>query len=40
MDDDKPPAWKFWHPLPFWHVIVVLLITNVVAALLIVGLRE
>jgi hypothetical protein len=40
VTDQPTPSWKFWHPLPFWHVIVVLLVLNVGLQLLGVGLRE
>ena len=23
MSEPAPPAWKFWHPLPFWWVLVI-----------------
>ncbi|MEZ4223646.1 MAG: hypothetical protein R3B13_22040 [Polyangiaceae bacterium] len=34
------PAWKFWHPLPFWHVLVIFFIAQIVAAMPVVFVRE
>ncbi len=34
------PAWKFWHPLPFWHVLVIFFIAQIVAAIPVVFVRE
>jgi hypothetical protein len=34
------PAWKFWHPLPFWHVILIFVATNVLCFAIVVALRE
>jgi hypothetical protein len=35
-----PPAWKFWHPLPFWHALVIFFVAQFVVALPVVFLRE
>jgi hypothetical protein len=34
------PQWKFWHPLPIWHVVVIFLIAQFVVAIPVVLLRE
>lgn len=34
------PAWKFWHPLPFWQVIVIYLLVNLAFGLAAGGLGE
>jgi hypothetical protein len=34
------PAWKIWHPLSFWKVLGMFTITNLVAVVLVVALRE
>lgn len=34
------PAWKFWHPLPFWQVIVIALVMQFVCIFPIVALQE
>ncbi|HMR08681.1 MAG TPA: hypothetical protein PKA88_23035, partial [Polyangiaceae bacterium] len=34
------PAWKFWHPLPLWHVFVILFIAQFVVAAPVVFIRE
>ncbi len=40
MTEQPVPAWRFWHPLRFWKVIVILLVFNVAFQLLGVGFRE
>ena len=41
MTDPSPtPAWKFWHPLPFWRAIAAFLIGSLLAAFVVVALRE
>ena len=40
MADQPTPTWKFWHPLAFWQVILLLLVFNVGFQLIGVGLRE
>lgn len=37
---DPAPNWKFWHPLPFWHVLVIFFIAQLVATIFVVALRE
>lgn len=34
------PAWKFWHPLPFWHVIAIGFVTQIIATIPVIALRE
>ena len=34
------PAWKFWHPLPFWQVIVIAFVTQLASIFPAVALRE
>lgn len=34
------PPWKFWHPLPFWKVLVVFLLANLVVTFVWVLLRH
>jgi len=34
------PAWKFWHPLPFWQVLVVAFALEIVCTIPVVALRE
>ena len=34
------PAWKIWHPLPLWKVFAVLFVAQIIAAFVVVGLRE
>lgn len=29
------PRWKIWHPLPFWQVIVILLVTNLIFGVIV-----
>jgi hypothetical protein len=29
------PTWKFWHPVPFWQVVVVLLAAQIAAGLMV-----
>lgn len=31
---------KFWHPVPFWQVLLLFLVGQIAAHLLVVGLRE
>ncbi len=40
MSDPAPPSWKFYHPLPLWQVIVILLVFSIGFQLLGVALRE
>ncbi len=40
MSERPVASWKFWHPLPFWQMIVFLLVLNVLFQLLGVALRE
>ena len=40
MTDRPVASWKIWHPLPFWQLIVILLVFTVGFQLLGVGLRE
>lgn len=28
------PAWKFWHPMPFWQVLLIYAATNIALSLL------
>ena len=34
------PAWKFWHPLPFWQVLLVALACQLVCTIPVVALQE
>ena len=34
------PSWKFWHPVPFWQVLVLWVVAVVVGNLFVVFLRE
>jgi len=34
------PAWKFWHPLPFWQAVVIAFVAQLLGILPIVALRE
>lgn len=34
------PSWKFWHPIPFWQVLVVFLIAQLIPTFALVALRE
>jgi hypothetical protein len=34
------PAWKFWHPLPLWHVLVIFFVAQFAAGIFLVLLRE
>jgi hypothetical protein len=34
------PAWKFWHPMPWWQVLLVLLAAQIVTTIPSVALRE
>lgn len=34
------PAWKFWHPLPFWQVIAIAFVAQLACIIPIVALRE
>lgn len=38
--DAQVQPWKFWHPLAFWKVMVVMLVAQIVATIPIVALRE
>ncbi len=40
MNQEPAPGWKFWHPLPFWQVIVIFLVFTIACQLLGVFLRE
>jgi len=40
MPERPVASWKFWQPFPFWQMIVILLVLNVVFQLLGVALRE
>lgn len=40
MSNEPVPPWKFWHPLPFWHVIVIFALTNIAMTFVVVALRE
>jgi hypothetical protein len=37
---DSVPTWKFWHPVPFWQVVVMALVAQLVGTAFIVTLRE
>lgn len=32
------PAWKFWHPMPFWQVLVIYAVVTIVLSMLAGGL--
>lgn len=34
------PPWKFWHPLPFWKVVVTFVLANLVVTFVWVLLRH
>jgi hypothetical protein len=34
------PAWKFWHPLPFWQALVIAAVMQIVFELAIVALDK
>lgn len=34
------PAWKFWHPLPFWQVVVIAFAMQLVCIIPLVALQE
>ena len=34
------PSWKFWHPLPFWRVLLIFAGAQILVALVFVLLRE
>ena len=40
MPAETVPAWKFWHPLPFWQVIAIGFVAQLVCTLPVVFLRE
>lgn len=40
MTDAKTSGWQFWQPLSFWKVLGVFFITNIIAAVFVVSLRE
>lgn len=39
MTEPAPP-WKFWHPLPFWHAVLIAFVAQIVCMLPVVALRE
>lgn len=40
MPQETVPAWKFWHPLPFWQVLVIGFVAQLVCTIPVVLLRE
>ncbi|MFT3709984.1 MAG: hypothetical protein QM817_20320 [Archangium sp.] len=40
MTTAQVPAWKFWHPLPFWQVLVIFLLVSLAFGLIAGGLGE
>jgi len=34
------PAWKFWHPLPFWQVIVIAFVMQLVCIFPLIALQQ
>ena len=34
------PPWKFWHPLPFWQVIVIAFVMQIVCIIPLVALNQ
>ena len=39
-DGTPVPAWKFWHPLAFWKVLVAFTVANLGVTFVWVALRE
>ena len=37
---DVFPAWKFWHPLPFWQVIVIAFVMQLVCIFPLIALQQ
>ena len=35
---EAPPNWKFWHPLPFWKVVLIFAVMNVAVTFAFVAL--
>ncbi len=40
MADSPVPAWKFWHPLPFWQVLLIALACQLAVIIPIVALEQ
>jgi len=40
MADSPVPPWKFWHPLPFWQVLLIALAAQLVCTIPVVALQE
>ncbi|MDQ3036413.1 MAG: hypothetical protein M3Y87_28705 [Myxococcota bacterium] len=40
MSSPAPPAWKWWHPVRFWQVVLIFLVAQLIPTLLFVALRE
>jgi hypothetical protein len=34
------PPWKFWHPLPFWQVVVIAFVAQIVCIIPLVALNQ
>ena len=37
---ESPPAWKFWHPVSIWMVLLIFFLCNIVCTIIVVALRE
>ncbi len=40
MASEQQQAWKFWHPLSFWKVVLIFVLTNLAVTVVWVVLRE
>ncbi|MBL8950156.1 MAG: hypothetical protein JNK82_05230 [Myxococcaceae bacterium] len=40
MADAPVPPWKFWHPLPFWQVLVISVVCQLIVIFPLVALQE